>query len=480
MYKIDVLNRMQNSSDTVIFSGELSQYVNDVWQPPVIASAPDVILFWLQYNVSTRPNYPGLRSTIPLTVTDANSTVQPNPMLVGLFDCPDFIRIDASTIDQLQLSQCTVMAVINAVGEKIEFYSRLTYGINGVVIDLEDLTGSITIFLVPPVSFEATFANLTNRQATIDGYWTVLGNIFNTKVETEYTVQYLNQKTIVTFPESYSHSTVKLQLTPTYAITPVLPIDSEITSISLASQSYVYKIDRDGFFQEIPYRLKSRSSDIAIADIGSSSMLIVAPWVYSSTKYSVFRSYVYSDQNIFFIAKDTDLSQQAFDVFSRKEAIEKFVDFGYLAQVIAELEGRVAKMVIVTDLAERDAIEIPAINTIYVVLDATADPTVETGGASYLYLNGAWEKYAEFESIDVYATTFYRALSEAEVTAKQITIQGICAQAALELPSGETVVVTTVINRAENVTVINLSGINSLSTDYLIHFLKSKPAPATL
>lgn len=62
------------------------------------------------------------------------------------------------------------------------------------------------------------------------------------------------------------------------------------------------------------------------------------------------------------------------------------------------------QVVIVPDIAARDALENDAeTNLMVLVLDATADPTVDDGSALYAYEVGTntWYKLAEYESMDV-------------------------------------------------------------------------------
>ena len=55
---------------------------------------------------------------------------------------------------------------------------------------------------------------------------------------------------------------------------------------------------------------------------------------------------------------------------------------------------------IVADIAARDALTVAAGDEVYVV-DATADATVDAGGAKYIYDGAAFLKVAEDESFDV-------------------------------------------------------------------------------
>ncbi len=58
---------------------------------------------------------------------------------------------------------------------------------------------------------------------------------------------------------------------------------------------------------------------------------------------------------------------------------------------------------VVADIAARDKIAAPKVGDQAWVIDATADPTVEKGGAKYLYQSeeAGWVKTAEMESMDV-------------------------------------------------------------------------------
>jgi len=55
---------------------------------------------------------------------------------------------------------------------------------------------------------------------------------------------------------------------------------------------------------------------------------------------------------------------------------------------------------VVADIATRDALT-PAQGDQAFVIDATGDPTVDSGGATYIYDGTAWVKISEAESMDV-------------------------------------------------------------------------------
>ena len=61
-----------------------------------------------------------------------------------------------------------------------------------------------------------------------------------------------------------------------------------------------------------------------------------------------------------------------------------------------------AKLEVVADIAARDAL-LPVDNMMVMVVDATADPTVDTGAATYVYqaTNLNWHKISENESMDL-------------------------------------------------------------------------------
>jgi hypothetical protein len=57
-------------------------------------------------------------------------------------------------------------------------------------------------------------------------------------------------------------------------------------------------------------------------------------------------------------------------------------------------------MIRVADIAARDALTPPG-NMLVLVTDATGDPTVLTGAATYFWDGAVWTKMTEFESVDV-------------------------------------------------------------------------------
>jgi hypothetical protein len=64
--------------------------------------------------------------------------------------------------------------------------------------------------------------------------------------------------------------------------------------------------------------------------------------------------------------------------------------------------GGLNNIILVQDIAERDALA-PEQNMMALVLDATGDPSVQTGSALYFYdlATTTWYKVSEFESLDV-------------------------------------------------------------------------------
>lgn len=71
-----------------------------------------------------------------------------------------------------------------------------------------------------------------------------------------------------------------------------------------------------------------------------------------------------------------------------------------LASLQTAVSGKVPCYV-VNDIAARDGLESPKQGDLCWVKDATADETVSTGAAQYIYDGSAWVKIAEAESMDL-------------------------------------------------------------------------------
>lgn len=71
-----------------------------------------------------------------------------------------------------------------------------------------------------------------------------------------------------------------------------------------------------------------------------------------------------------------------------------------LASLQTAVSGKVPCYV-VNDIAARDGLESPKQGDLCWVKDATADATVSTGAAQYIYDGSAWVKIAEAESMDM-------------------------------------------------------------------------------
>lgn len=74
------------------------------------------------------------------------------------------------------------------------------------------------------------------------------------------------------------------------------------------------------------------------------------------------------------------------------------------AMINVYLQG-FANVLIVADITERNALN-PTANIMVLVRDATGDPTVNAGAATYIYdtTNSLWVKIAEYESLDLSIT----------------------------------------------------------------------------
>ena len=79
-----------------------------------------------------------------------------------------------------------------------------------------------------------------------------------------------------------------------------------------------------------------------------------------------------------------------------------FINEQRIIDVINTQGGAASEILIADDIAARDALVIPR-NSIVVVIDASADPTVTSGAAQYLYrsVQDDFIKLGEFESLDV-------------------------------------------------------------------------------
>lgn len=73
-----------------------------------------------------------------------------------------------------------------------------------------------------------------------------------------------------------------------------------------------------------------------------------------------------------------------------------------VAAMIAAASTELSNIIVVPDIAARDALT-PTQNEIVLVVDATGDPSVNAGAATYLYelATTTWIKIAEYESMDV-------------------------------------------------------------------------------
>lgn len=82
----------------------------------------------------------------------------------------------------------------------------------------------------------------------------------------------------------------------------------------------------------------------------------------------------------------------------------KTADGSNVEAKLASLQTAVSGKVpchIVNDIAARDGLESPKQGDLCWVKDATADETVSTGAAQYIYDGSAWVKIAEAESMDL-------------------------------------------------------------------------------
>ena len=82
----------------------------------------------------------------------------------------------------------------------------------------------------------------------------------------------------------------------------------------------------------------------------------------------------------------------------------KMADGSNVETKLASLQTAVSGKVpcyVVNDIAARDGLESPKQGDLCWVKDATADATVSTGAAQYIYDGSAWVKIAEAESMDL-------------------------------------------------------------------------------
>jgi hypothetical protein len=82
--------------------------------------------------------------------------------------------------------------------------------------------------------------------------------------------------------------------------------------------------------------------------------------------------------------------------------VKRVIDQSDIQAMIDSEIAALSAIEVVADLAERDALPLTA-NSQVMVLDATADATVDAGAATYVYRHSdtSWTKIAEFESLDL-------------------------------------------------------------------------------
>lgn len=121
--------------------------------------------------------------------------------------------------------------------------------------------------------------------------------------------------------------------------------------------------------------------------------------------------------------------------------------------------------VVVADITARDAIASPQTADLAYVVDASADVTVTSGGALYVYDSSAWAKVAEFESSDFNASfTLLSDTPPALGTAGQVPVvnSGATALEFADVSDNETPIAFTTDNTATGVT---LGGTNNHTID---------------
>jgi len=83
-------------------------------------------------------------------------------------------------------------------------------------------------------------------------------------------------------------------------------------------------------------------------------------------------------------------------------SVRSIISKPQVQSMINDAIGSFSNVLVVADITARDALTL-TVNTQVLVLDATADTTVTTGAALYIYDAGSttWYKVSEFESMDV-------------------------------------------------------------------------------
>ncbi|MDR1559145.1 MAG: hypothetical protein LBS84_05495 [Clostridiales bacterium] len=111
----------------------------------------------------------------------------------------------------------------------------------------------------------------------------------------------------------------------------------------------------------------------------------------------------YDTLNTDFLVKQHDGTYKKFN-FSTIAEIITLTNGNTVQMAITALETAVSgatALTVVDTIAERDAIDNPAVGVVVLVKDASDDPTVTAGWAKYLWDGEDWLKTAEGESIDL-------------------------------------------------------------------------------
>ena len=104
-----------------------------------------------------------------------------------------------------------------------------------------------------------------------------------------------------------------------------------------------------------------------------------------------------------YVVKDADADFAQFYISnSAGSAVRRLPNKADIQAMVNAAVGGTSHIHVVADIAARNALA-PTVVTQALVIDATADPTVNAGAATYIFnpADSQWSKIAEYESMDV-------------------------------------------------------------------------------
>ena len=390
-YTFQIISSARPNGSLIQFGAEYKQWNGTDWIDPTTLDKVESIIHWVNNGIIRYPK----------NQSDAQHAIRVDGR-IPMFDVPQIITTNLTGINNLLIPKSAIYAFVNYDTSEIVHQSMSIID-EGLLIDTSALTGNYRIYLTKQNIIPITPEMIKPEGILLNGTYCVHG-IFdnsNKSIHRQWSdIEYYHNETLI----STEHVPADGGLVVSNQVEARLSSFPQYRDFGIALEIpvWIYDLISHKIHNVENLTLANCKTEGRIPRSLKSIRLILPDW---------FEPFIRNAMSLFIysIKKELPTHMSNLTNYARNILIDAISGHGEIAHTQQALEYLFSKMDhmaeelnnirIVGTIAERDALDVKGMVW---VLDASDDPTVNSGAASYLgdASTSQWYKLSEVESLD--------------------------------------------------------------------------------